>query len=55
MAFESAPFKLTAEYVDILGGQDSSMFLYYKTLLIRGLFEVRKHMEELLVTIKIMA
>ena len=29
--------------------------LYFKSLLIRGLFEVRKHMDELIVLIQIMA
>ena len=55
MGFEAAPFKLTQEYIDILGGHDSGMFLYYKSLLIRGLCEVRKHMDELIVMIQIMA
>lgn len=55
MGFEAAPFKLTQEYIDILGGPDSPMFLYFKTLLVRGLFEVRKHMDELIVIIQIMS
>ena len=55
MGFEAAPFKLSQEYMDILGGHESTMFLYFKTLLVRGLFEVRKHMDELIVMIQIMA
>lgn len=55
MGFEAAPFKLTSEYIDILGGPDSPMFLYFKSLLIRGFFAVRKHMDELIMMIKIMA
>ena len=55
MGFEAAPFKLTQEYVDILGGCESPMFYYFKNLLRRGLIEVRKHMEELIVIIQIMA
>lgn len=55
MNFEAAPFKLTQEYIDILGGTDSDMFLYFKTLLIRGLYEVRLHLDELIVIIQIMA
>lgn len=55
MGFEAAPFKLTQEYIDVLGGPDSPIFLYFKTLLIRGLVEVRKHMDELIVIIQIMA
>lgn len=55
MGFEAAPFKLTQEYLDILGGPESTMFLYFKSLLIRGFVEVRKHMDELIVMIQIMA
>jgi len=29
-----------------MGGEHSPLFEYYKSLLIRGLFEVRKHMDE---------
>ncbi len=32
MAFEAAPFKLTHEYVDVLGGLDSPSYEEYKTL-----------------------
>lgn len=55
MGFESAPFKFTTEYLEIIGGQDSDMFEYFKSLLIRGFIEVRKHLDELLDLIKIMA
>lgn len=55
IGFEQAPFKLTQEYIDIMGGEDSDVFEYFKSLLIRGLFEVRKHMDELIVLIKVMA
>ena len=37
-----------------MGGEHSPMFEYFKSLLIRGLFEVRKHMDELIVLIQIM-
>lgn len=29
MKFESAPFKLTKEYIDLLGGMESDMFHYF--------------------------
>ena len=51
--FESAPFKLTQEYVDILGGKDSEIFEYFKSLLIKGFLEVRKHLEDILIIIEI--
>lgn len=31
--FETAPFKLTREYVEVLGGLDSYLMLYFKSLL----------------------
>lgn len=54
MGFEKAPFKFTQEYLDIMGGEQSPMFEYFKSLLIRGLFEIRKHMDELIILISIM-
>ena len=55
MGFESAPFKFTQEYLDIMGGLDSPMYEYFESLLIRGFIEVRKHMDEFINLIKIMA
>ena len=45
MGFESAPFKFTNEYLEIMGGIDSSMFEYFKTLLLKALYELRKDIE----------
>lgn len=55
MNFESSPFKLTKEYVDLMGGERGDMFKYFKCLLIRGLYEVRKHLDDLLMLIDVMA
>lgn len=38
--FESSPFKLTKEYIDLLGGSHSEMYEYFKCLMIRGFYEV---------------
>ena len=54
IAFEGAPFKLTQEYVDIMDGVDSEMFQYFKSLLIKGFFEIRKHLDDIMVLIEIM-
>ena len=43
--FENAPFKITKDYVNLMGGVDSSIFCYFKSLFIRGLFVARKNME----------
>lgn len=35
--FEAAPFKLTQEFIDIMGGTKSSSFKYYKHLMQKGI------------------
>ena len=54
MNFEAAPFKLTYEYVDLMGGVDSEIFCYFKSLLIKGFFEMKRHIDEIIVPIEIM-
>ena len=54
MGFEGAPFKLTDEYVDLMGGVDSDLFEFFKSLLTAGLIEVRKHLDEFIRFITIM-
>ena len=41
--FETAPFKLTKEYIEILDGEQSSLYHYFKTLLFRGFLCLKKH------------
>ena len=45
MNFENAPFKITKDYIYLMGGVDSSIFCYFKSLFIRGLFVARKNVE----------
>ena len=45
MNFENAPFKITKDYVNLMGGVDSSIFCYFKSLFIRGLFVARKNVD----------
>jgi phosphatidylinositol kinase/protein kinase (PI-3 family) len=40
IGFESAPFKLTQEYVDLMEGIDSDKFELFKSLFNAGLIEV---------------
>jgi len=55
MYFESAPFKLTQEFVDVIGGNiESRPFQYYKALCIRGFLEVRKHMDRFVTLVEMM-
>ena len=52
--FESSPFKLTQEYVEVMEGEDSKAFAYFKLMFIRGLLELRKHVQKFEVAIKLM-
>ena len=47
MGFEGAPFKLTAEYIDLMDGVDSDLFEYFKSLITAGLLEVWKNMDDI--------
>lgn len=53
--FESAPFKFTQDYLDIMGGAESQMFEYFKSLLTKAFFTVRKHLPEIISMIEIMS
>jgi len=46
LGFESSPFKLTPEFVDVMGGVDSDMFAYFKILILQGLVAARKHQDK---------
>ena len=52
--FESAPFKLTSEYVDIMGGKKSEGFLYFKELLFQGFTALKRAVDEIMTLIMIM-
>ncbi|ETO25545.1 phosphatidylinositol kinase, partial [Reticulomyxa filosa] len=55
VGFESAPFKLTEEFIQVMGGeQKSDMFNYFRILIIRGFMEIRKHARKFLLLAKIM-
>merc|ERR1719230_428341 len=45
MAFEQSPFKLTQEFLDVMDGECSDQYEYFRTLVIRGFLEARKHRE----------
>uniref|UniRef100_A0A0N5A9R0 Phosphatidylinositol 4-kinase beta n=1 Tax=Syphacia muris TaxID=451379 RepID=A0A0N5A9R0_9BILA len=55
LGFESSPFKLTQEIIDVMGGIGSDMFEYYKILLLKGIIAARKHMERIINIIEIMS
>ncbi|EGG16167.1 phosphatidylinositol 4-kinase [Cavenderia fasciculata] len=55
MSFESAPFKLIQDWVDVIGGSaQSPMFLYFQALCVRGFLEARKHFDKFVSFIDLM-
>lgn len=54
LQFESAPFKLVPEWLDLMGGADGDLFHYFKALLVKGFMELRKHSQELLALLQMM-
>ncbi|XP_068425746.1 phosphatidylinositol 4-kinase beta [Clinocottus analis] len=54
LGFETSAFKLTSEFVDVMGGPDGDMFNYYRMLMLQGLIAARKHMEKVLQIVEIM-
>jgi phosphatidylinositol 4-kinase len=54
LGFESAPFKLNHELVQVMGGLDGEMFGFFKILLLQGFLEVRKHVNNFMVTVSAM-
>eukprot|EP00931_Biecheleriopsis_adriatica_P059609 TRINITY_DN35690_c0_g1_i1.p1 TRINITY_DN35690_c0_g1~~TRINITY_DN35690_c0_g1_i1.p1 ORF type:complete len:948 (+),score=211.76 TRINITY_DN35690_c0_g1_i1:426-2846(+) len=54
MAFENSPFKLTQEILDVMDGECSEQYEYFRTLLIRGFLEARKHMERIVLQVRMM-
>jgi hypothetical protein len=54
LRFETAPFKLTREFVEVMGGKNSNMFNYFKTLFAGGFLEVRKHHTKLVSLVQMM-
>ncbi|XBW37337.1 hypothetical protein QEN19_002918 [Hanseniaspora menglaensis] len=54
VGFEAAPFKLTFEYVDVLGGLEGEAFLKFKELLRDGFKVLRKNHEQIVSMCEIM-
>jgi len=46
LGFENSPFKLTPEFVEVMGGPGGDMFEYFKILILQGLIAARKHQDK---------
>ncbi|XP_063619556.1 phosphatidylinositol 4-kinase beta isoform X1 [Cydia splendana] len=54
LGFESSPFKLTQEFVEVMDGENSDMFGYFKILMLRGLIAARKHCDQIIHIVELM-
>ncbi|KAM3137079.1 Phosphatidylinositol 4-kinase beta [Paramecium bursaria] len=54
IGFENAPFKLTKEYIELIGGKDSDLYTYYYYQLVNSFIQIRQKYEEILNRINIM-
>lgn len=54
LGFEMAPFKLTQEYIDLLGGFESEHFAEFKTTFKRLFIVARKHAERIIMLVELM-
>ena len=54
ISFETAPFKFTKDYIDIIGGFESPMFYFFKILLFKAFDIFKKFSEEFWTLLEIM-
>lgn len=54
VGFEQSPFKLTPEFVDVMGGLESPVWAEFQHLLLKGLMAARKHMDRVINIVEIM-
>lgn len=48
IAFEAAPFKLPADYIEVLGGVHGSSYMEFKRLFAEGFETARKHCDSII-------
>ena len=52
--FESSPFKLTEEYVDLMEGKNSPDYNYFRHLFCEGMLALRRRLDDLCLMLEIM-
>eukprot|EP00923_Selenidium_pygospionis_P020638 GHVN01035614.1.p1 GENE.GHVN01035614.1~~GHVN01035614.1.p1 ORF type:complete len:1239 (+),score=126.50 GHVN01035614.1:5099-8815(+) len=51
---EQSPFKLTREYLDIMGGEKSDTYILFRSLIAQGFLECRKQQERIVLLVQMM-
>jgi phosphatidylinositol kinase/protein kinase (PI-3 family) len=54
MQFESAPFKMTQEMLDLLGGQNSSRFNDFRSRMASGFMALQANAEKIIILVEMM-
>lgn len=54
VGFETSPFKLTYEYIELMGGADSPAFCKFKDLMKKGFRDIRKEAENIIILVEMM-
>ncbi|XP_075159805.1 phosphatidylinositol 4-kinase beta fwd isoform X2 [Haematobia irritans] len=54
LGFEQSPFKLTPEFVDVMGGTNTEHWCEFNRLLLVGMMTARKHMDRIINFVEIM-
>jgi len=54
IGFETAPFKMTIEFLQLMGGERSNMFHYFKNLWTCGFLEIRRHYDKIRLLIEML-
>lgn len=47
MSFETAPFKFTQEYLDVMGGREDYLFYYFRTLMFKSFEVLKKYADQI--------
>ena len=55
VGFETAPFKMTKEYVNLMDGINSGVYNYFIALLAKGFLELRKYFDSFVKIIEVMS
>jgi len=53
--FERAPFKLTQELVEVMGGRHSVVFMHFRELCVQGFLHARRSQSKILLLVEMMA
>ena len=54
-SIETAPFKLTREMVELIGGKDSENYQYFVKLCVQGSLAIRKNAETVMTLVDVMS